>query len=155
MFTAMDADGDGYLDETDFRALTARWVSMRGGDDELLSGVMMGWWATLAAASGRDRVSIDDVLSIVEALPKTPEAVTSTADAMFGAVDENRDDYISQPEYQAMISAWLGHRASTDFPSLDADGDGQLSREEFAELWYEFWAGDDSSAAGTYVFGQV
>ena len=57
VFGAMDANSDGYLDESDFRALTARWVSLRGGDEELLSGVMMGWWATLSAAAGQDRVT--------------------------------------------------------------------------------------------------
>ncbi|MFI6099856.1 EF-hand domain-containing protein [Lentzea sp. NPDC051213] len=155
VFGAMDADGDGYLDESDFRALTARWVSLRGGDEELLSQVMMGWWATLQAAAGQDRVSVDDVLNIVRSLPKAPEAVTSTADAMFGAVDENHDDYISQDEYQTMITAWLGHNGATNFPQLDADGDGRLSRTEFAELWLEFWAGDNADAAGTYVFGPV
>ncbi len=155
VFTAMDANSDGFLDESDFRALTARWVTLRGDDEELLSQVMMGWWATLQAAAGQDRVAIEDVLRIVEALPNAPEAVTTTADAMFAAVDENRDDYISPDEYQTMISAWLGHDGPTDFPFLDADSDGQLSREEFAELWLEFWAGDDASAAGTYVFGPV
>ncbi|WP_376770739.1 EF-hand domain-containing protein [Lentzea indica] len=155
VFGAMDANGDGYLDESDFRALTARWVSLRGSDEELLSGVMMGWWATLSAAAGQDRVTVDNVLSIVDALPKTPEAVTDTADAMFAAVDENRDDYISSDEYQTMITAWLGQDSATDFASLDFDGDGRLSREEFAQLWLEFWAGDNAEAAGTYVFGPV
>lgn len=155
VFGAMDANDDGYLDESDFRALTARWVSLRGGDEELLSGVMMGWWATLSAIAGKDRVTIDNVLSIVDALPKTPEAVTDTADAMFGAVDENHDDYISSGEYQTMISAWLGHDGVTDFAALDLDGDGKLSRDEFSQLWLEFWAGDNAEAAGTYVFGPV
>ncbi|KOV81522.1 calcium sensor EFh [Nocardia sp. NRRL S-836] len=155
VFGAMDANSDGYLDESDFRALTARWVSLRGGDEELLSGVMMGWWATLAAAAGQDRVTVDDVLSIVDALPRSPEAVTATANAMFGAVDENRDDYVSREEYHAMITAWLGHDRDADFAALDSDGDGMLSREEFAGLWLEFWAGDDAEAAGTRVFGPV
>jgi Ca2+-binding EF-hand superfamily protein len=155
VFGAMDANGDGYLTESDFRALTARWVALRGGDEELLSGVMMGWWATLSAIAGQDEVTIDNVLHVVDALPKTPEAVTDTADAMFAAVDENHDDYISQSEYRTMIAAWLGHDGVTDFAALDSDGDGRLSREEFAELWLEFWAGDDAEAAGTYVFGPV
>ena len=36
----------------------------------------------------------------------------------------------------------------------DLDGDGYLSREEFTELWTEFWAGDDADAPGTWVFGR-
>ena len=110
---------------------------------------------TPSAYAQKRPVSIDDVLSIVDALPKTPEAVTDTADAMFGAVDENRDDYISSEEYRTMITAWLGHDGVTDFAALDFDGDGRLSREEFAQLWLEFWAGDNAEAAGTYVFGPV
>ncbi|MGZ3143700.1 EF-hand domain-containing protein [Lentzea chajnantorensis] len=155
VFGALDANTDGYLDESDFRALTARWVSLRGGDEELLSEVMMGWWATLTSAAGTDRVSMDDVLSIVDVLPRSPEAVTGTAHAMFGAVDANGDDYVSPEEFQTMISAWLGHDGATDFAALDSDGDGRLSRDEFAQLWLEFWSGDDPSAAGTRVFGPL
>jgi Ca2+-binding EF-hand superfamily protein len=74
---------------------------------------------------------------------------------MFAAVDENHDDYISSDEYRTMITAWLGHDGVTDFAALDLDGDGKLSRDEFAQLWLEFWAGDNAAAAGTYVFGPV
>jgi len=41
------------------------------------------------------------------------------------------------------------------YVDLDGNGDGHLSREEFAGLWTEFWAGDDPSAAGSLVFGWV
>ncbi|GAB3920756.1 hypothetical protein GCM10029976_006770 [Kribbella albertanoniae] len=30
VFEAMDADGNGYLDESDFETLTERWVGLRG-----------------------------------------------------------------------------------------------------------------------------
>jgi hypothetical protein len=33
VFDAMDADGDGYLAEDDFRALTVRWVAVWGEGD--------------------------------------------------------------------------------------------------------------------------
>jgi Ca2+-binding EF-hand superfamily protein len=83
-------------------------------------------------------------------------AVEDTAETMFEAVDEDRDGKISRTEYRRLIEAWNGCDTKTDeiFPHLDNDGDGYLSRTEFTELWTEFWAGDDPSAAGTWVFGR-
>jgi Ca2+-binding EF-hand superfamily protein len=160
VFDAMDADGDGFLEKEDFAALTARWTTIRGaGDDARLAEIMMGWWATLLAASDLDRderVTLEEVLLVVDRLGAIPEAVTGTAEAMFEAIDEDGDGRISAEEYHRLIVAWNGQETDTDaiFPLLDADGDGQLSEEEFVGLWREFWAGDDPDAAGTWVFGR-
>lgn len=161
VFRAMDVDGDGFLEEADFSALAARWARIRpAGDGERLTEIMLGWWATLLAASDRDRdnkVTVEEVLHVVDELPSMPEAVTATADTMFEAVDEDGDGLISAGEYRRMIEAWNGVSTDTDaiFPLLDADGDGRLSRTEFAALWYEFWAGDDAGAPGSLVFGRL
>ncbi|MCR6486680.1 EF-hand domain-containing protein [Amycolatopsis sp. OK19-0408] len=165
IFGSMDADDDGYLTESDFQALTTRWLELRGTDGgspegEKLSAIMMGWWATLRDASDRDRdgkVSLDEVLSVVDELPKMPDAVTGTASAMFEAVDENGDGTISAAEYRRMIEAWSGGGLPADdvFALLDTDGDGRLSHDEFTGHWYEFWAGDDPAAPGSAVFGRV
>ncbi|GIG68491.1 calcium-binding protein [Phytomonospora endophytica] len=161
MFTAMDADDDGFLDESDFTALAARWSTIRGpGDHERLNAIMLGWWTTLLAASDLDRddkVTVEEVLLVVDRLPTMPEAVTATAETMFEAIDEDGDGLISAEEYRRMIEAWNGVGTDTDaiFPLLDDDGDGRLSRTEFADLWFEFWAGDDAEAPGTLVFGPL
>lgn len=160
VFEAMDVDGDGFLEREDFEGLTERWVALRNGADrDRLTGLMMGWWEALLAASDVDRdgkVTLDEVLLVVDRLPEMIDAVHGTADAIFEAVDENGDGRISKGEYRQVIETWNGRGTDTDaiFHRLDLDGDGELSREEFTELWVEFWVGDDPTAPGTWAFGR-
>jgi Ca2+-binding EF-hand superfamily protein len=160
---AMDVDQDGFLEEEDFEALTERWVGIRGwepgsaGYDRMRS-IMMGWWATLLAASDQDRddkVSLDEVLLVVDRLHAMDAEVMGTADCMFDAIDENGDGRIAVEEHKQVVKAWKGSDGGVDevFPRLDLDGDGYLSRAEFRELWADFWRGDDPASPGQWVFG--
>src|SRR4051812_442384 len=100
VFGAMDVDGDGFLTEADFQALTDRWTKARGLAPDSpqaarLSEIMMGWWTTLLAASDIDRdekVTLDEVLLVVDQLGDMPDSVRGTAAAMFEAIDENGDE---------------------------------------------------------------
>jgi len=164
VFRAMDANGDGLLEEADFAALTARWAEIRGAepgsaDYERLREIMMGWWHTLLSASvdiPDDKITLDDVLIVVDELRDMKDVVEATASIMFEAIDENADGRISGDEYRRLIEAWNGASTNTDdiFPLLDLDGDGHIFQSEFTQLWTEFWAGDDADAPGTWVFGR-
>lgn len=164
VFTAMDVDSDGFLERDDFAELAARWTVNRGlapGSLEArkLSAIMMAWWETLLAASDTDRddkVTLDEVLLVVDQLPADLTPVMATAAAMFEAVDADGDRRISAAEYRELIETWNGVPTDTDevFALLDLDGDGHLSQDEFVGLWTEFWAGDNPNAAGTWVFGR-
>ncbi len=161
VFRAMDANGDGFLEEADFVALTRRWVAIRDPetDPERLRDIMMGWWHTLLSTAGDvpdDKITVDDVLNVVDKLAGMHDAVAGTANIMFEAVDEDSDGKISRDEYRRLIEAWNGRDTKTDdiFPRLDLDGDGYISRTEFTDLWTEFWSGDDADAPGTWVFGR-
>lgn len=163
VFTAMDTDRRGHLIEADFDALAARWTVLRGlepgtDDHERLRAIMLGWWSSLsAAAADAEHVTLDDVLTVVDVLPTMLDAVSVTADAMFEAIDENRDRHISRAEYRRLIEAWNGRPTDTDevFARLDLDGDGHISQPEFRSLWTQFWVGDDPAAPGTWVFGRL
>src|SRR3954469_12408265 len=99
VFEAMDVDGDGFLQESDFAALTARWTAIRGpGDHPRLTAIMMGWWRTLLAAAdhdGDEQVNPDEVLLLADRRGQMPDEVAGTAAPMFEAVDENADGRIS------------------------------------------------------------
>ncbi len=161
MFSAMDVNGDGFLERADFEALTDRWVGLRGdAGSERLREIMMGWWEALHAASDEDRdqrITMDEVLAAVDNLGTMLDLVVATAESMFEAVDEDGDGRVSAAEYSRMIHAWTGDDSPTDagFARLDLDGDGWISKSEFVSHWVEFWAGDDEDAPGTYVFGEV
>lgn len=164
VFGAMDVDTDGKLTESDFAALAARWTRNRGlapdsAAAKRLTAIMMGWWETLLAESDADgdgKVTLDEVLRVVDTLAADTAPVIATAAAMFEAIDGDGDGRISAAEYRQLIEAWTGQSTDTDevFGLLDGDGDGHLSRDEFVVLWTEFWAGDNPNAAGTWVFGR-
>ncbi|MFC0626250.1 EF-hand domain-containing protein [Kribbella deserti] len=164
VFEAMDADNNGFLDRSDFEALTERWVDIRGwqpgtADYERMRATMMGWWSALTALSDADhddKVSLDELMNVVDQLPAIEDAVYETADVMFDAIDQDGDDRIAPAEHEQVVYAWKG---STDglervFPMLDVNGDGHLSRKEFRELWSDFWRGDDTRSPSQWMFGR-
>jgi Ca2+-binding EF-hand superfamily protein len=165
VFEAMDADQDGFLEEEDFEALTERWVGIRGWEPgsveyDRMRSIMMGWWATLLTMSDQDRddkVSLDELMLVVDRLGSMDAEVMATADSMFDAIDENGDGLIAVEEHKQVVQAWKGSDAGVEevFPRLDVNGDGYLSRAEFRELWAEFWRGDDPRSAAQWVFGPI
>jgi Ca2+-binding EF-hand superfamily protein len=163
VFAAMDANGNGFLEEADFAALTDRWAGLRDwapgtAEHERVRTISMGWWSTLSSATDGGSsalVSLDDVMNVVDQLPQLADAVEATAEAMFDAIDTDGDDRISLEEHKQVVYAWKGSDDGMEaaFPKLDLNGDGHLSREEFRELWAGFWRGDDQDSPSQYVFG--
>lgn len=41
------------------------------------------------------------------------------------------------------------------FPSFVKQGAEEVTREQFAVLWQEFWQSDDPSAPGNFIFGKT
>ncbi|MFG3492790.1 EF-hand domain-containing protein [Streptomyces sp. NPDC047972] len=164
MFKAFDADGNGYLEGSDFEALAGRWERLPrvAAEPELaarVNTVVMGWWDLLSTnGDGRvERIGMAELMAMVDRLPAMQQTVAATADTIFDAVDENEDGRISRGEHEQLINTWHGRSIPTGnvFHRLDQDGDGYLSRAEFAALWTEFWISDDPSDPGNLMCGPV
>jgi Ca2+-binding EF-hand superfamily protein len=165
VFSAMDADQDGFLEREDFEALAARWTGVRAWmqdtpEYETMRTTMMGWWDALLAASDQnrdDKVTLDEVMLVVDRLGDLADDVIGTANTMFDALDANNDGKISEEEFRQVVTGWKGSDADTAeiFPKLDLDSDGYISRDEFARHWHEFWTGDDESSPSQFLFGPI
>ena len=163
VFYAMDADGNGLLEEDDFEQLTARWVGIRGWepgstDYDRMRAIMMGWWGALLMLSDHNKdgvVSLDELMQVVDRLQGMDAELVAMADAMFDAIDEDGDGQIAVAEHKQIVWAWKGSDDGVEeiFPRLDTNGDGHLSREEFRALWSGFWRGDDPNSPSQWVFG--
>jgi hypothetical protein len=163
VFHAMDVNHDNFLEEDDFEALTARWNDVRGyepgsPDHERMTAIMMGWWAALLAGAdqnGDEKVTLDEVMLLVDQLPDLRDQVRATAESMFDAVDRDGDGGVDLVEYKEMIRVWKQSDSGTEeiFPLLDLNSDGRISREEFSTLWCGFWIDDDESSSAKWIFG--
>lgn len=164
VFAAFDADGDGYLREEDFRALVDRWSRLPGvgPGTELrtrVEALLMGWWAALLEtgdANGDGAVDLGELLALVDKLPAMVADVSATAHLVFDAVDTDGDGVISPEEHRRLVETWSGRSMDLTgvFELLDLNGDGHLSRAEFAVLWRQFWMSDDPVEPGNWLCGR-
>lgn len=100
---------------------------------------------------------MDEVVGVLNELGAVTDRLTETADAIFDALDANQDGKISGEEYAHVVVGWMGPGTPHDdaFHLLDLDGDGFISRREFAQNWHGFWTGYDETSPSQYVFGPL
>ncbi|MFF1823374.1 EF-hand domain-containing protein [Kribbella sp. NPDC058245] len=80
---------------------------------------------------------------------------------VFGAMDADSNGYLEEADFEArtehkqVVYAWKGSDDGIEevFGKLDLNGDGQLSRKEFRELWSGFWRDDDQESPSQWIFG--
>jgi hypothetical protein len=102
-------------------------------------------------------VTLDDFFEniVVFQEPEAREQVMSAHEALFDVLDLDDDGRIELNEYTAFVKP-LGSSeqdASRAFRHLDRDGDGFISRDEFAQALYDYFHSDDRSAPGNWFFG--
>lgn len=168
-FYKADQDRDGVVEQSDFAAAGERVALALGhrpgtAEAEKCVAAITGLWDTYWAAADSDRdgrVTLMEWLGTQQAMVgQDPEgfrkAHFGAHDKLFEAMDSSGNGKISAKEYLAFVSAGLNvprSSAETAFPVLDADGDGQLSKQEFGQLIWDYHNSVDQRAAGNQFYG--
>jgi Ca2+-binding EF-hand superfamily protein len=167
-FDSSDANGDGYLDQEDMRVTGTRLCDRLGLDEtsphreQIHSAFAIAWQNAAAAidGDGDGRISRDEYIrhAFAPDLDRTTfvaAVVWPITDALWDALDLDGDEHLNLREYLHLWAAYEvdGPAARRAFSMLDVNGDGRLSKDEFAQAIYDFYYSDDPGKAGIPILG--
>jgi len=166
-FNLLDNDGDGYLERSDFVAISdnfARHAGLSAGSDGY-NAVHAAWLASwehvkeVCEVDHDGRIRSDQWLATLERTISDEERygryVTPVAEGMFQLLDTDGDGAVGREEYRHFFASMRGEEKYADeaFDRLDADGDGHLSRQEVMTAVREFHTSSNPEARGNWLFG--
>ncbi|MGP1383611.1 MAG: EF-hand domain-containing protein [Thainema sp.] len=166
-FSLYDSDYTGVLVKKDFELMFQKLSNLRNWSKRsprciLLEDKLMRKWEQLrqkADTHHNKEVSIDEWLAYYDEMltdsQTCAEEVASLMDLIFDVFDSDEDGKINQQEWGQLLAAFNQSPvyAPLVFPSLDADQDGWLSKDEILTLFQEFCSGNDPQSPANGMFG--
>ncbi|WP_018350436.1 EF-hand domain-containing protein [Longispora albida] len=168
-FAQLDANRDGFADESDARTL-GRLVADSYGHPEGSPGAgrvldaFQNLWAAIAAGMDTDgdgRVTAEEFVAGM----RTVLALESGYDTHFQAAvdpvldlaDSDGDGVVTLGEWRLFQQAYGTSPADADaiFELLDVNGDGELSRAELAAALRDFYTSSDPDRPGNHIYGRL
>ena len=154
LFTAMDADGNGSVSESE----TETYIQNAGGTKDQADAL----YAALDP-NGGDGITQSQMAS---ALPSSPpqggghhhhhhhhiqNGSGGAAGTLMSLLDTNQDGSVSQDELTSFVTANGGtaQQATSDFSALDMSGAGALTSADFATAWEKLQQSQGGSFAGS------
>jgi Ca2+-binding EF-hand superfamily protein len=169
-FHHLDADGDGYIEHTDYEIAADRVRDRLGHDpgheaSKAYHDAFMELWHGLLRvmdADGDGRISRDEFVAatsrgIVDRPGGFEKVLGRVRDAFLEMGDRDGDGRLTAEEFGHLFQA-LGvspEHTAVAFKALDADGDGHVTREELARALEEFYMSSDADAPGSLLFGPL
>jgi len=106
------------------------------------------------------QVSVDEWCNMWDAYAKDPSSVMDWQNAymnfMFDLEDASHDGGIDVTEFTLVCSSYGLEKTECEeaFAKM-SQGQSEVTREQFAALWKEYFAAEDVNAPGNYIFGKT
>ncbi|MER6004532.1 EF-hand domain-containing protein [Nonomuraea angiospora] len=169
LFALLDSTGDGQLAADDFKRIADRVCAAVAPDPgsrqhQAIQQLCADWWEHIredADLDGDAAVSEAEFAQAVDHLvashPQFQQMTSALSCAAFDAADTDEDGFISAPELDHFFSGiGIPHEvAEGAFAQLDTDGDGRISRQEYAEGVWVLLTSEDPVAPGSAILGQT
>ncbi|WP_026421237.1 EF-hand domain-containing protein [Actinokineospora inagensis] len=164
-FERFDVDRDGVLQQNDITAMAKIWqetFAVSSGTEEAnrIHSLAAQLWQDITSATDTDA---DGTISKAEwtTAMERPEFIDKVALpfalAVFDLADKDSSGSLSVEEMIAGQARSGISEAETRrmFEALDADHDGSVSRDEYANAIREFYLSDDPNAVGNLMVGNL
>ncbi|XP_050420528.1 calexcitin-2 [Adelges cooleyi] len=164
-----DVNSSGTIDKKDFEIAIERFCNMRGwsGDAEKVEKTrtcLLKVWDGLQSGADKDndgQVTQEEWCAMWDEFSKNPSAAqdwqTHYMNFMFELVDTSGDGAIDEAEFTEVCQSngVSPTEASEAYQKFTKGGTIKVSRDEFAKYWVEFFASEDQSALGNFIFGKT
>ncbi|KPJ08057.1 Calexcitin-2 [Papilio machaon] len=154
-----DKDAGGTVEKKDFEQAAENISNSRGwkqGDAKYKEtfDTLLKVWSDLESVADADKdgaVTADEWIAMWDALCPEPVLGARLAESL---QDATSDGAIDSEEFSSVCVSFGGSKdqAVTAFQKM-SKGKSTISWAEFQELWREFFAAEDPSAPGNFIFG--
>jgi len=162
-FRVLDVDKDSVLTMKDFERLADRYVEI-GKLDEVkakqvrrkIQKIWLDYFEKDAKNGQMNEIEFVEAIRAREAL--IFETAMQVHGLYFDLMDLSGDGFVQKDEFQIfhkVFSIDNEKQTAECFKSLDTDGDGQLSYEEFTHAGYEYFGSGDESLPSKYLYGPL
>ncbi len=169
MFSVLDLDGDGFVEQADFTRRVEAFARMRGweaGSEEYERNLRFALdeWENLRETADADedhRVSRREFGRYGEVFLDDRDAVRAhargDAQLLFDAMDSDGDGKVTADEYRVYLEVCGVDASAADafFAHADLNEDGRITRAEMSHAVEEFLLSEDPAAGGNYLFGPL